>query len=132
VRRLQRERNHRRREAGISRFNAPSQQPNYLARMEAQGGVCAVCGKAETAKDPAGRIKRLAIDHDHTTGRTRGLLCQRCNTALGLLGDDWRRAQKLSDYLATFAGLAILDAAVAHVAPAGLREAVRTLDEAIK
>lgn len=52
-----------------------------LAELEtAQGGRCAICGTT-----PSGR--RLAIDHDHTTGKVRGLLCGSCNTGLGLLGD---------------------------------------------
>lgn len=45
-----------------------------------QGGGCALCGGRNADR-------RLAIDHDHETGRIRGLLCSRCNTALGLLRD---------------------------------------------
>lgn len=51
--------------------------------IEVQGGVCAICGR-----HPKLGGRRLAIDHDHQTGRVRGLLCYRCNTAIGLLGDD--------------------------------------------
>lgn len=61
----------------------------YDEMLAAQGGVCAICER------PPGE-KRFAIDHDHSccSGRKtcgkciRGLLCQRCNHALGLLGDD--------------------------------------------
>lgn len=46
----------------------------------AQGGVCAICGGTD-------KSKRLAIDHDHASGKIRGLLCGKCNISLGLLGD---------------------------------------------
>ena len=49
----------------------------------AQGDGCAICGGVN---DPPGR--RLAIDHDHVTGQVRGLLCYRCNSAIGLFKDD--------------------------------------------
>lgn len=47
---------------------------DYDRMLEEQNGVCAICGKA----DDTG--KRLAVDHDHTTGEKRGLLCMKCNT----------------------------------------------------
>lgn len=59
----------------------------YDAMFEIQGGVCAICGKPETA-ELNGVPKRLAVDHDHTTGLARGLLCGHCNVGLGALGDD--------------------------------------------
>jgi hypothetical protein len=46
-----------------------------------QLGLCAICHK------PENDIK-LAVDHDHVTSEVRGLLCKRCNMAIGLLGDD--------------------------------------------
>lgn len=39
------------------------------------------------------------IDHDHETGRIRGLLCRPCNAGLGLLGDQDTRVQLALDYL---------------------------------
>jgi hypothetical protein len=57
-----------------------------------QKGACAVCGKAP------GRI-RLAVDHDHKTGRIRGLLCWPCNHALGVLRDSQELVLQLGDYL---------------------------------
>lgn len=51
---------------------------NYKKMFEEQGGVCAICGKTQT------EFKRaFDIDHDHETGKVRGLLCNSCNTALG-------------------------------------------------
>ncbi len=47
----------------------------YARLLAAQGGHCALC--------PTGpKTRRLAVDHDHATGRVRGLLCHRCNRAL--------------------------------------------------
>lgn len=43
--------------------------------------------------------RELCLDHDHTTGKFRGFLCQGCNLALGHLQDDVRRLQQLIDYL---------------------------------
>ena len=56
-----------------SRFGVS--EVEYMAMLESQGGVCAICGKKNT--------KRLAVDHDHNTGKVRGLLCGKCNTTLG-------------------------------------------------
>ena len=61
----------------------------YDTMYESQGGVCAMCKHPETAKDPKhGKIRELAVDHDHLTGRVRGLLCGRCNTGIGKFGDN--------------------------------------------
>jgi len=55
----------------------------YDKMLESQGNGCAICG---TAPEENGR--RLAVDHDHETGRVRGLLCRNCNLALGHLKDN--------------------------------------------
>lgn len=60
----------------------------YQRIHDAQGGVCAICGNAETSRHSSGAVKSLAIDHCHESGDVRGLLCHRCNRVLGLLGDD--------------------------------------------
>ena len=50
----------------------------YANILEMQGGGCALCGK--------GPVKnKLPVDHDHVTGRIRGILCTPCNRALGIL-----------------------------------------------
>jgi predicted nucleic acid-binding Zn ribbon protein len=51
--------------------------------VAAQGGLCACCGKPLVDSDRAS-----AVDHDHVTGRVRGVLHWQCNGALGILGDD--------------------------------------------
>lgn len=53
----------------------------FNAMLDAQGGVCKICEKV----NENGRA--LNVDHDHATGKIRGLLCHRCNTAIGLLKD---------------------------------------------
>jgi hypothetical protein len=53
----------------------------FEAMMLAQGGVCAIC------REPP-QMRRLDVDHEHETGRVRGLLCRRCNTAIGKMRDD--------------------------------------------
>lgn len=60
----------------------------YEAMHRAQGGVCAICKRPEEATGTSGHVKHLAVDHHHGTGVVRGLLCQRCNSALGSMRDD--------------------------------------------
>jgi hypothetical protein len=56
----------------------------YDRMLHNQRGRCAVCGKhaEETHR------KRLFVDHSHATGKIRALLCQQCNTALGMVKED--------------------------------------------
>lgn len=67
----------------------------YTAMVEAQNGVCAICGKPESHP----RKKNLAVDHCHTTGKIRGLLCNSCNTGIGLLKEDERLFLRTIEYL---------------------------------
>ncbi len=46
-----------------------------------------MCGEPETATHK-GKIVKMSVDHNHETGEIRGLLCRRCNTAIGYLNDD--------------------------------------------
>jgi Autographiviridae endonuclease VII len=56
----------------------------YQSLLEGQNGLCAICNKPETKINlKSGKVKLLAVDHDHTTGKIRGLLCQSCNLELG-------------------------------------------------
>lgn len=59
----------------------------YEGFLAAQNGVCGICQQPEK-RERNGKTLPLAVDHDHETGRVRGLLCHRCNTAIGLLNDD--------------------------------------------
>ncbi|TAL42572.1 MAG: hypothetical protein EPN91_07960 [Salinibacterium sp.] len=71
----------------------------YDQLLAAQGGVCAICRKAETARNRQGRIRPLAVDHDHDTGDVRGLLCANCNVGIGYFDDEPERLQAGATYL---------------------------------
>lgn len=53
----------------------------YARMLNRQHGVCAICGNTE--RPLKGKVRPLAVDHDHASGANRGLLCKACNTALG-------------------------------------------------
>lgn len=59
-----------------------------------QNGVCAICGS------PPEDGTRLHVDHNHDSGVVRGLLCLKCNMALGLLGDNYAVVLTAAEYLA--------------------------------
>lgn len=58
----------------------------YDKMFVVQNGVCAICGKSGIIKNQWDTM-RLAVDHDHQTGRVRGLLCNRCNLGVGYVED---------------------------------------------
>ncbi|SRR6266487_67633 len=70
------------------RYHLKGKHTLYSSLYEQQSGVCAICGKEETARDQKGNIKALAMDHNHITGQSRGLLCFRCNTNLAFIEDE--------------------------------------------
>jgi Autographiviridae endonuclease VII len=67
---------------------------NYDELLESQNGVCAICGG-----HPKGKKRRLCIDHDHNTGKIRGLLCNECNVALGAAKDSESVLVRMINYL---------------------------------
>jgi hypothetical protein len=67
----------------------------FYATLAQQGGVCAICSLDLTAL-PRNRIH---ADHCHESGLPRGVLCQKCNTALGGFNDDPVRLKKALEYL---------------------------------
>jgi hypothetical protein len=66
----------------------------YDAMLQEQELGCAICG-AESNKNGT----RLCVDHCHTTGKIRGILCNDCNTTLGKFNDDVELLQNAIDYL---------------------------------
>jgi hypothetical protein len=58
-------------------------QEAYDALLVSQGGKCAICRRERWGA----KRNTPHVDHDHATGKVRGLLCTDCNTSLGKLGD---------------------------------------------
>lgn len=76
----------------------------YNKLKESQNGVCAICGKPETIFDSKQqKLRELSVDHCHTTGKIRGLLCSHCNHAIGKFNDDVDLLQKAINYLTSSA-----------------------------
>jgi len=65
----------------------------YNDMLVAQAGGCAICG----GQNIKGR--RLAVDHNHQTGKVRGLLCDRCNRGLGNFQDNIEYLSSAITYL---------------------------------
>lgn len=70
----------------------------YKQMHAAQNGKCAVCGNPESYTRN-GKPYWLSVDHCHTTGKIRQLLCAPCNKSLGLLKEDVTRVRALADYI---------------------------------
>jgi len=66
----------------------------YAVQLAHQKGLCAICDK------PPETGQVLCLDHDHVTGKPRGLVCRRCNLALGLFKDNIEVILRALDYLA--------------------------------
>lgn len=97
ARRASRKRNYQRNHVRYARetngFDPNFSKDDFDSLMEAQGGVCAICGA------PPKPNRRLSIDHDHDTAKVRGLLCTACNWALGRFRDDPVRFDRAAEYL---------------------------------
>lgn len=70
----------------------------YNEMLIKQNGVCAICLKPEI-RCVKGRISNLAIDHNHITGKIRGLLCYSCNIGLGMFKDNSQTLRNAILYL---------------------------------
>jgi recombination endonuclease VII len=68
----------------------------HQAMLVAQRGICAICGRAPGGK---AHCAKLHVDHDHTTGTIRDLLCADCNMGLGKFADSPTRLLKAAWYL---------------------------------
>lgn len=69
----------------------------YDELVRSQGNACAVCGKRRPGESSARGW--FHVDHDHQTGKVRGLLCCHCNWGLGNFGDSEDTLQKAIEYL---------------------------------
>lgn len=70
----------------------------YNGMLERQKGVCAICGNQNKYKKHK-KNASLSVDHCHKTDKVRGLLCDACNLALGLMKDDVDNLKKAVKYL---------------------------------
>ena len=71
----------------------------FQTMLDQQNGQCRLCGKDVTLKQ-----KDAHLDHCHTTGQLRAILCRACNTGVGMLGDNAALLRKAADYLDEFNG----------------------------
>jgi hypothetical protein len=78
----------------LTRFGITPEE--YDARLAAQGGHCAICPSTTPVKG-----KFFHVDHDHETGKVRGLLCMNCNTGLGHFKDSTGLLRAAAEYLTT-------------------------------
>lgn len=83
-------------------------QEEYDQKVIEQDGVCAICKKTETALRKTSslvdfeRESVLSVDHDHETGAVRGLLCHRCNMAIGYAQENPEILRAAIEYLAAY------------------------------
>jgi hypothetical protein len=72
----------------------------YYSMLEKQNNLCAICKNPETQlKKKTNKVKMLSVDHCHSTGKIRGLLCHTCNTGLGSFKDSETIMHSAIDYL---------------------------------
>ena len=67
---------------------------DYIKLFDTAKGRCEICGIHQAELN-----YHLVVDHCHKTGKIRGLLCKRCNSAIGLLDEDQARLDKCKEYL---------------------------------
>lgn len=76
---------------------------DYDAMLEKCAGKCSICRQPETAYTArGGSARRLAIDHNHQTGQIRGLLCFRCNSAIGKIDENLDLLDAMRAYLVSY------------------------------
>lgn len=71
---------------------------DYYKKFDEQNGLCAICGQPEVLRTNE-VINLLAVDHDHTTGEVRALLCRCCNLALRNIKENIKIAESMISYL---------------------------------
>lgn len=74
-------------------------EAEYEAMKKEQNNKCMICDSEGFCIGKNGHTEKLVVDHDHKTGKVRGLLCHNCNRALGLLQDNVEVLLKAVNYL---------------------------------
>ena len=87
----------RQRARNISKYGITKNDYNEI--LVKQDYVCAICLKPETKKHQNGTLCSLSIDHSHLTNKVRGLLCSKCNFAIGQLDDNPYLCERAAKYL---------------------------------
>jgi hypothetical protein len=74
---------------------------DYENMLSAQGGKCAICRSSDSSSRGYKRSlnAKFAVDHCHKTKKVRGLLCTKCNRALGMLDDNVESVLRMAEYL---------------------------------
>lgn len=75
---------------------------DYESMLASQGGVCKICGSPPPGPNDGRRKRFLDVDHCHSTGIVRGLLCGKCNKGLGVMGDTCAGIMPYIQYLRSF------------------------------
>lgn len=70
---------------------------DYNTMAQSQEGLCAICRQPQRGGND--RTRELVVDHDHVTGKVRGLLCTSCNRGLGFFGDRAELLRNAADYI---------------------------------
>lgn len=79
-------------------YNISLEEYNNILKI--QNNVCAICQNPEFSKDAlSGKERLLSVDHCHSTGKVRGLLCNKCNRGLGFFQDNEILLVKAAEYL---------------------------------
>ncbi len=72
---------------------------DYNGMLAEQEGKCKICGKVGTGLGGQTTRMPLVVDHNHTTGEVRGLLCNSCNTGLGMFKENTEALMNAISYL---------------------------------
>lgn len=83
----------------LGRYRLTEQEYEFL--LQQQHGCCAICHEPET-RTVRGKTTALIVDHEHDTDEIKGLLCYRCNLALGYLRESPRVLRAALDYVVSF------------------------------
>ena len=78
----------------IRRYGLDNNQILYI--LDEQNNQCPIC------LDNIDNRSKANVDHCHDSGAIRGILCQNCNTAVGLLSDNWKNFERGRDYILNF------------------------------
>ena len=81
------------------KINYGMSEQEWHELLQQQGGGCAICGETASIELSTGTVQRMSVDHCHNSGKIRGILCNTCNRAIGLLKDDARLLRRAADYL---------------------------------